>query len=297
MIVLIEEYDNFIKMLNIIFKDTKIDDTDEYLSTELDKLLALSDSEKNIKCNNFVNSLSSDELFEGFIESKTKTFSHKSNETKELSMSLLDIPLKNLLNNQSDKIKDNIWRHLYKIYLATVMEKPVEEQDENRINKILELLNSYEKPTDSTRSKIKSIFNMENETNTTTLLIDDVIDSFETILEDKQANPISKIAELTSQIADKYSGSLKNGDIPVDKLLNHIMESLPKGIAPMVNSLMTNMTGTEEPNQIIMDENFSTEQIKVGSNVSSKSSSGLGNKLFSFLSQSQNTTNGKDHKN
>jgi hypothetical protein len=185
-----ECYDNFILQLKIIFTDI---DTNKML----DDIKNISSDDKLNRGKMFVESITS-EFFDDFIRSKIKIFSHKNENTKKISESLLDskLCLKKLLNNQPDTVKKVIWLKLHIIYMSVELLKPVEEQNTeqlNALNKLVNKVNNVES-SDSVSNEQTNQTNPTNPTNPTnklkdmlgvdvneetTGMIDDIVSSFE----------------------------------------------------------------------------------------------------------------------
>jgi hypothetical protein len=279
----VKYYNELLNYLKITFESTQIDDTDKYVSHEISDLENLDDEEKLNKCNNFYNILLDDELFILFTQSKIKVFSHKTDQTKQLSLSLLNenIPLRNLLNNQTDKIKQSIWNYLYKIYMYIELEKPMESQNLERMKSIDSLI---DKSGNLTKDKIKKILEIDVDDQSSGM-IDDIVESFEQILNDNSdTNPITKIIEVTQIITSKYADKIKNGDIKIDKLINYVVSKAP-GLDTFLSDFMGKMSLSDnnEDDRIIMDSNFSTAQVEVGGSRSSSSNGiNIGNILKMF---------------
>lgn len=116
-----------------------------------------------------------------------------------------------------------------------------------------------------TKDKIKKILEIDVNDQTSEM-IDDIIDSFDKILNNTTYNPITKITEITQEITTKYGDLIKNGDIKIDKLLSYIITKAP-GLDTFLNGFMNSAPTEQVENNIIMDSNFSTSQVEVGGSV------------------------------
>ena len=307
----IEYYDNFILQLKIIF-------TDNETNKILDDIKNLSNEEKLIKGNLFVESIT-DDFFDDFIKSKIKIFSHKNENTKKISESLLDsnLCLKNLLNNQPDAVKNVIWLKLHILYMTIELLKPVEEQNSLQLDALNKIINikSYEETntpdtnntpdannTSNANNKLKDMLGVDVNDETTGM-IDDIVLSFEKLLSgDTKSNPLSGIMEISQKISVKYADKINNGDIELEKLMKSISKKVP-GMESMLNGMsgntsdgsgglgdlgglggmMGSMMGGKDKKpkeKIIIDDDFSTADVQVGLNkVDDKKSINIGNVL------------------
>ena len=301
----IEYYDNFILQLKIIF-------TDNETNKILDDIKNLSNEEKLIKGNLFVESIT-DDFFDDFIKSKIKICSHKNENTKKISESLLDsnLCLKNLLNNQPDAVKKVIWLKLHILYMTIELLKPVEEQNSLQLDALNKIINikSYEETntpdtnnTSNANNKLKDMLGVDVNDETTGM-IDDIVLSFEKLLSgDTKSNPLSGIMEISQKISVKYADKINNGDIELEKLMKSISKKVP-GMESMLNGMsgntsdgsgglgdlgglggmMGSMMGGKDKKpkeKIIIDDDFSTADVQVGLNkVDDKKSINIGNVL------------------
>jgi len=279
----LECFNNFIKQLKIIFLDEDI----QIILNNLNEY----DDGKKIYNGLLFSSLIVDEYFDLFVNTKIKLFSHKNPKTQEISESLFgkDFCLKNLLNNQPDDIKKVLWFNLHSIYSTIVKTKSEELQDKLKLEIIDKLIYKPEDETskpkinissEDTKSKLQEMLDV-NVNNETTDMLDDILKSFETIINNpKGGNPLNGIMDISQKISVKYSEKISNGEIELDKL----MESITKKV-PGMDKMMNNMTqgtgdikdmmgglmggvmggGNKEPKEkIIIDENFSTSNVEVG---------------------------------
>lgn len=283
----IEYFNNFIKQLKIIYQD----DDENNINIILDNIDKLSDEEK-VNCgNSLVKVLLEDKYFELFISNKIKLFSHKEQETKNISESLFgeNLSLKKILNNQNDEIKTIIWTYLQTFYLLLQLSY-LESNDNNvllnrdRINQLNTLIkldingnNNNIKPI--IESQIKKIIgsNINSETSN---MINDIVSSFDNILQNSDSkNPFGGIFDISQKISDKYSDKINKGDIEIDKIMSSISTNIP-GMDKIMDKLgnMENIVSQFKSNEpsneekIVIDENYSTANINIGENNEDKKS-------------------------
>ena len=273
-------YNNFIKQLNTTFPSLNISlDEDTYMS----------------RCSSFVASLQNEEHFLNFTKSKIKVFSHKDEETKLISESLLTskYPLKNFLNNQTELVKNVIWKHLYNIYMITELMKPIEEQNMERV-KTLSILVYNEVDTTSAdsviRDKLNELFNNDLNLDTSNM-INDIVTEFESQIlnKSKDGSPgFNNIMGISQLISSKYADKIKNGEIQLEKLLSVVLKKMP-GMEKLVDQFggMENLSklmnggfgqGSTEPEskeKVVMDEHFSTASISVPETTESSNSTNM----------------------
>ena len=253
----LECYDNFILQLKIIF-------TENETNKILDNIKNMANTDKINKGKLFVELITS-EHFDDFLKCKIKIFSHKNNNTKKISESLLDnnLCLKNLLNNQPDAVKKVIWSKLHIIYIASELLKPVNEQNNLRLDALNNLLNTSEssdlinytqtKQSNQFNSNINSNASSDSDAknklkgmlgvdvnNETSDMIDDIVASFEKVLSgNASSNPLSGIMEISEKISVKYADKINSGEIELDKLMKCISKKIPG-----MESILGGMMGT-----------------------------------------------------
>ncbi len=266
----IETYDLFIYQLLTIFQD-------EQTKQQLNNLLAQSSTYK-VTCGLSFVTLPNDEIFDNFIKSKIKVFSHKSEETKRFSESLFGegFCLKNVLNNQPDEIKSIIWSSLHAIFVRAEYLKDESKINNERVKKITDMMyalkcvkapvsaqqKGYMPSANAGKKTLQSLLGVELNQDTNEMM-DDIVKSFETVLSKSSGNPMSAIMEISQKISTKYANKINNKDIELDK----IMDSMTKKV-PGMGEIMKSMQGSqkEEKEKILIDENFSTANIEVGMN-------------------------------
>jgi hypothetical protein len=299
-----ECYDNFILQLKIIFPDIET-------NKHLDELQNMCNEDKLIKCNMFVDSITP-ELFDDFIKSKIKLFSHKNENTKKISESLLNsnLSLKYLLNNQPETVKKVIWLKLHILYMTVELLKPEAEQNGDRLNTLSKIVNkdessnliSYEQNnsnnSNNSNNKLKDMLGVDVNDQTSGM-IDDIVSSFEKVLSvDSNSNPLSGIMEISQKISVKYADKINSGEIELEKLMKSISQKVPgmesmlngvmgdtsgDGIGSMMSDMMGDMMGggsKKSKEKIIIDEDFSTADVEIGLNSKdNKKSINIGNVL------------------
>ena len=239
---------------------------------ELKSLEELDDTEKILRGTNF-NNFIKDDLFNLFLKSKIKVFSHKNEDTQNISEALFGkkLSLKILLNYQPKKVKHIIWDNLYLIYITSEFIKPTELQNYNNIlllnNKLFKKnidINNDDKKT--IKNKLEEILDI-NVNNKTSEMIDDIVNSFENTLKNS-TNPLMNVMDISKQISEKYTDQINNGDIELDKILNSIVNKIPgmdnlvSNLIPKTNTDILNKNISNE--NVIMNESFSTSNVEIG---------------------------------
>jgi hypothetical protein len=287
----LETFNNFITQLKTIYPN---ESTIEILNELMNK-------EDTIKINNgkLFASLFDDDTFDLFIKSKIKVFSHKNQNTLNISESLFgsNFCLKNLLNNQSDDVKKIIWFNLHTLVMITYsLESTV--ANKNRISLLSMVLNPTN-PTNPTKSgKLNDVFGVEVN-DETTLMMDDIMKSFENVLSGANGtNPMLGIMEVSQQISVKYASKINDGSIEMDKIMKSIFSKMP-GMEKMMEKMMSGVNGgsdgmsglmsglmgglggaNQKPKEkVIIDENFSTADVEVGKIQEEKQTMKLGSVL------------------
>jgi hypothetical protein len=279
----LECFNNFIKQLKIIYTDEDVQNTLEIINNF--------PNEKKIYNGLLFTSLMDDINFDLLVNSRIKLFSHKSPKNLEISESLFgkELYLKNLLNNQSDDIKKIIWFNLQSIYSTIEKTKSEDIQDKNKLDIIDKLIYKEDKSkknkinisSEDTKNKLQEMLDV-SVNDETSGMIDDIIKSFETILNNpKGSNPLSGIMDISQKISVKYSEKITNGDIEIDKLMSSITKKVPGldkmmsgmgaeggtgNIKDMMGGMMSGLSGEkkETKEKVLIDENFSTSNVQVG---------------------------------
>jgi hypothetical protein len=300
----LNNFNEFVNQLKIIFINNDIQQI-------LNDILQLSNEDKINNGKLFVELINS-QFFDDFVKAKLKIFSHKNNNTLQLSESLFGSKLciKYILNNQSEEIKKLIWTNLYNLYISCESLKPVEEQNTVKMDYIMRLLNTK---TNDARKKIHEVLGTDINDHTTDM-VNDIVSSFENIMNTKPgSNPLSDIMGLSQQISVKYANKINNGDIEIDKLLKCMTNKIPgmenmmsgenSDIMNNIMSSMGNMTGgNTEKEKIIIDDHFSTASVDVGATDKDKNNINFGNILkmadqFGVLPGGKQTTNDNTNDN
>jgi hypothetical protein len=214
--------------------------------------------------------LKSQTLFNFFLKSKIKLFSHKEKNTHVISESIFgeDLSLKKIFNNQDDSIKLVLWKYLHnlvKYYNEDLLNDEINPDVQAKIDKI----NALDNQTDdkngmNIKKSLNKILKTDNLNEETNDLINDIIQGFETSMSN-QTNPFENIMNISNTITDKYKDKIENGEIKIDEIFKN-MQSLPgmESMGPMMNSLFTNMGAEpEKEEKVVIDENFSTSMVDV----------------------------------
>ena len=271
------EFDNFLCQLAKLF------DNNENTKTEFDIVTNIrneSDEEK-LKRGKILHSCLEDaDCFELFLNKKVNSFSSKNENTKNLSYSLLGegLPLKKLVNKQTEKTKDIVWNYLHTFYLLneTLMNdddggrEPNQERIENTLEKSADSNEMLKKISVNEDSKKKNVANklLDIELNSsTTSMIDDIINSFEDkVNSSPDQNPMESIMDITNLIATKYTDKIESGEIQLEDLLDNMKSKLP-GLDKIASNFGLDgeaMGKKEEKKVTIIDENFSTDKVELG---------------------------------
>ncbi len=292
----LSNYNNFVAQLKIIFSGDETQKT-------LNELTNLSDEQKVVRGILFLEAIT-DEHFVDFAKGKIKVLSHKSPQTQKISESLFgqDFCLKNLLNNQPEEVKTIIWANLHNVLLSAELLKAEPDRNMQRVSALSgilykntpEALNNNDCEQTQTKysgassgasanakSKLKDMLGVEVN-DETTVMIDDIVSSFEGILTGgSSSNPFAGIMEVSQKISVKYADKINKGEIELDKLMKSISKKVP-GMESVLGGMMGGASGekSKPKEKIIIDENFSTADIAVGMNKEEdKPSINIGNVL------------------
>ena len=250
-----EAYNQFIQKLKNIF-------TDSATIKILNKYYNEDDTIKKDKCLLFIKLIDEYDN-DSFMNCKIKIFSHKNENTLTISNCLFgpDLSIKNLLNNQTNEIKIIIWNYMHTIYKTYKEHENIKNESNELIKtKLYELLGDKE-----------GIIILNDDT---TNMINDISDAFNSLIENI-SNPselMKNIVKLSHKISQKYSKMIKEGNIEIDKILNILISKLPgmEGTnSEFTNNIFSNITKIFENKQndqqlVIIDENFSTADVKLG---------------------------------
>jgi hypothetical protein len=243
----------------------------------------------------------SDELFDIFLDSKIKLFSHKDNNTKNLSESLFgsELSLKKIFNNRDDNTKFIVWSYLHLIVL--MVELAQKTQNKERVKKLSKLINDNESLLEKTKTKIsrqnnikdpkkiiKDMFNVDVNDQTNDML-NDIVKSFESSLKGDNANPLNGILDISKKISSKYQDKINSGEIELNKLMEGIQQNIPgmnelmKGgmgdIGSMMGGMMNGGDQSKPKETVIIDENFTTANVELGEQKVNKEGFNIGKML------------------
>ena len=260
----LSSYNQLLEELMKLFPD----DTDNITS-----ILIMEDDIKIQSTELFSELLEDNELFELFKKRKIKVFSSKSEKTKNLSSSLFGstLTLKNIFNNQTSVIKDTLWTYLQLIVLTILLIN--KEINVDKINMLEEAIKmNRDKKVEQSDIPVMNPPNVEQSDNPvmnpldlnvnkdTNNMINDIISNFEARLQNGQGNPLESVMEITEMINNKYQDKINNGEIEIEKLLENVTGSIP-GLEQMMKSMGG---GPNKPKEtVIIDENFSTDDVKI----------------------------------
>jgi hypothetical protein len=209
------------------------------------------------RLNTFYQSLQNNDTFSIFSMTKIKVFSAKTVETHNVSISLFgeDLTLKQVFNNQTDVIKNQLWELLLNMYIQL---ERINYNNTERITTLKDVLKKFRQTTSSNVKNdiFKNVLNTDVN-NTTNNMLDDIIGSFQDVITNK-GNPFESIMGITEMITSKYGNKIENGEVEIDKILGGMSGMLGKGMGDM----MGGNEKKEEP--VVMDENFSTADVDIG---------------------------------
>lgn len=304
--VYIQNYNLLIEQLSLLF-------TEETYKDYLVLLNGESKDKKWVRGVRFHQQMTQ-EFFDIFIESKIKLFSHKEEETKNLSETLFgeELSLKKIFNNRDDNNKNVLWHYLHLMYL--MVESAQKKQNKEKIKKITKLIESNEEQFKKSQVKlnqqnstknmkdpktmIREMFNVDVNEETNDMLTD-IVKSFESTLSAGGgigANPFSGLMDISQKISTKYKDKINNGEIELNKLMEGIQKNVPGmeemmkggGLGSMGNlgGLMSKMGGmagmgaSQKPKEtVVIDENFSTSNVELGQLPASKDGFNIGSML------------------
>lgn len=217
------------------------------------------------------------EYYNSFLESKVKLFSHKDEHTKNISMSLFGdvLSLKKIFNNRTEKVKTKLWYNLH--YMILMIETAQKNRDKVLLEKMIKLIGDEEKkikeleekekmPKPNAKTKpreiVKNLLGKNDYNEETNEMIDDIIQSFENSM-NNSSNPIAGVMEISEKISVKYKEKIDAGIIQIDKIMDNISDKFP-GLKDILQNLKSKSEPTETKETIVIDENFSTSQVKQG---------------------------------
>jgi len=248
-----------------------------------------------------------DELFDIFVDSKIKLFSHKDDNTKNISESLFgsELSLKKIFNNRDDNTKIILWSYLHLIVL--MVELTQKTQNKERVKKMSKLINDNEPLLEKTKTKmvcqnnikeqnnmkdpkkiIKEMFNVDVNDQTNDML-NDIVKSFEVSIKGDNSNPLNGILDVSQKITSKYQDKINSGEIELNKLMEGIQKNIPgmdklmKGEMGDIGNMMGSMMGDTKPDKpketVIIDENFTTANVELGEQKENKGGFNIGKML------------------
>lgn len=260
----LKEFNGFLDQLESLFD--KNDTTKEELNVIRDIKKEVDDSKIN-RGKFFYSLLEDSNCFELFLNKKVNAFSSKNEKTNEISNSLLGetLPLKKLVNKQSEKTKEIIWNYLHTFYLLNETDDENKERVEKIESNLKKSINSNDISSHSNgrENVANKLLDMDlNES--TSDLINDIITSFENKVNDMpNQNPMESIMDITNSIASKYTEKIESGEIQLEDLLENMKSKLP-GLDQIASNFGGLAPKKEEKEVTIIDENFSTDQVELG---------------------------------
>lgn len=255
----LEEYNVFLNQLSNLFEE----DNDKIL---IKKFVDECESDKLSRGKRFYDSLEEQYVFDLFAKSKVRVFSSKDEFTNVVSNSIFgeELPIKRLVNNQSENTKNIIWKYLHLFYFLYESINKNRNERKSKISKILK--EKTEKLSYDVKNDLLDV-DVNKDTNN---MIDDIVSSFEKSLSGSGDNPFENIMQITQDITEKYNDKIESGDIELDKLMESIQSNIPG---------MPNIGGLgkkEEPKEkVIISDDFSTDQVELGDKDKNEKSSGM----------------------
>ena len=253
---------------NFCTRIKEIYNQDENVNTIITQSLELSDEDKINKLKHFYELYVKIDGGEELLKNrKNKLFSSKSETTHNFSLSLFGekLTLKNILNSLEGDNRKYLWVSINVLINLMTPKKKV-------FNKIL-------------NGKIDE---------STNELISDIMKQMDGL---NKENPLDNIGNIVNVIKEKYQPKIESGEINIDNIFTDLAESSPhfKNLMnnDMVKTMMemmkqNGMGKPKKPETYIIDENFSTKDIKTGNKEDSEN--GLNKLLGSGLVNVKNMT-------
>jgi len=120
---------------------------------------------------------------------------------------------------------------------------------------------------------------MLNIDGTTVIMIDDIVDSFESVLSgNSNSNILSGIIETSQRISNKYMNQINDGTIELDKIMETIFKKIP-GIEQLISTLVKPKSTNTNNNKVLIDSTFSTANVEVGNSNANNLDMNLGTML------------------
>ena len=176
------------------------------------------------------------------------------------------LPIKNLNFFKLKLDKSNLGETKYWIFLDLNLNILFKE----RKSKISKLLKDKNKNlSENVKNDLIGV-DVNKDTNN---MIDDIVNSFETSLSGDNSNPFENIMKITQDITDKYNDKIESGEIELDKLMGSIQKNIPG----MPN--FSGGKGSQPEEKVIIDDNFSTDDVELGDKDQKSSGMNLNNML------------------
>jgi len=255
------EFKNFLLNLNNLFPNNE-----EIINVNNESV-----ESKIMRIQNLLKTLNSSTNFNNFCKSKIKVFSHKKDDTQNISESIFGkkLPLKNIFNKQSDEIKEQLWTNLHKLLLIYLQEKVKTDSSLNdKLTQIGGSMFTKNLNLDQTKKSLQNIFQTDKLNSTTNNMINDIFKSFENVMSGQ--NTMENIFNLSNELTHKYEEKINNGEIDLNGLLDGLKNNIPgmDGMKNIIDPLlkMDGLMGQKEKEKetVIIDENFSTSDINLG---------------------------------
>ena len=261
----INKYNDFLDYLKTMFKG-------EHTINIIEKYYNLSNENKLQNGLLFSNNIDEHNI-DDFFNNRIKIFSHKKSKIMSTSLFGNDLCIKNIINTQSIETRNVIWKFLHHLWLVLEYRKDKELRNEEFILKIEK---KYKNTIDKSEvtSKIKEAIGSEL-TGETLNLIDDVIMLFDEFINNLNNKPdsndpniLSDIIGISQKICKKYANKISNGNINLEQILKVILSKVSE-IAPglsglNLDNLFNNLSSSSNEPPIIITDNFSTADVKVG---------------------------------
>jgi hypothetical protein len=278
----LSNYNTILSKLHIVFNNNT------EMSNQINELLSVSDQDKvkcGIKFNTIINKHT---LKNDFKNKKVKIFSTKEKHLNDLSNSLFQtLSLKKIFNKRDDETKNILWSYVHLLYIHIEMNK--NEPDLTYLNELAVSVKKQESLNTTTTHETKETQDKTNK-DVSDVMIHDILSTFKSNMNgNDKIDPMTMISTMTKDITDKYGSDIKNGNINLQNMLNNMIKVLPElsddmkkldldkfdlssiqnmkgmeniNIKDMLNQF--NKGATNTPNNIIIDDDFSTDKIIVG---------------------------------
>jgi hypothetical protein len=263
----IEKYDEILTKLKVLFN------SNGDIINNIHKSLDLSKEDKLKSGVDFCNLINQNNLHAEFKLRRIKIFSSKDKLYNNISSSLFKcINLKKIFNKRDDYTKSILWDYIHLLYSFSELahnKKP----DLDYINGLMEDVKSHTIERSDDDNNINNILNFDVNDRTNNML-NDIVATFKKNSDSGESpNPMNLIMGITKKISSEYGSDIQNGNIDLENLLGQMTKSLPgfeqlgdmKGMdLSGLSSILGGMTKNQKKEDVIIDDNFSTDQIKVG---------------------------------